>query len=188
MSSAAFSAPAKVCLSDDVKQSQRCERRRGREGRRVGKARAVRRVADSGTRMGTTCISAPPTPVKERSKTTPQVAKPQLERETKQPEQYRLYIYNDPFNKRERVVDVLLKTCAGLTFSRAYAAMQEAHETGRGLVLVVAQEIAEHYCACILSGLYICVLLLLSRSRNLQHVSVLDILVHKADQPIIAHL
>lgn len=77
------------------------------------------------------------------------------ERQTKQPNQYRLYIYNDPFNRRERVIDVLLKICQGLTFSRAYSAMQEAHVNGRGLVLVVYQEIAEHYCACINSGKYI---------------------------------
>ena len=68
------------------------------------------------------------------------------------PPMYRLYIYNDPVNKRERVVDVLIKTCQGLTFSRAYAAMQEAHENGRGMVLVVCQEIAEHYCATINGG------------------------------------
>lgn len=76
-----------------------------------------------------------PTPVVTRQPTTPPL--------------YRLYIYNDPFNKRERVVDILLKTCQELSFSRAYSAMQEAHENGRGLVLVVCQEIAEHYCSVI---------------------------------------
>lgn len=100
-------------------------------------------------REGVCMVSASPTrpaaaPVKKAATVR--------ERQTKQPDMYRLYIYNDPINRRERVVDVLLKTCAGLTFSRAYAAMQEAHENGRGLVLVIAQEIAEHYCACINSG------------------------------------
>lgn len=47
---------------------------------------------------------------------------------------------------------MLLKTCQGLSFGRAYAAMQEAHENGRGLVVVIAQEIAEHYCVTINSG------------------------------------
>lgn len=89
-------------------------------------------------------------PVKER--VTKKEVKTTPERKTKQPPMYRLYIYNDPINKRERVVDVLLKTCQGLTFSRAYAAMQEAHENGRGLVLIICQEIAEHYCDCINSG------------------------------------
>ena len=74
------------------------------------------------------------------------------QRETKQPDMYRLYIYNDPVNKRERVIEVLLKTCQGLSFSKAYSAMQEAHQSGRGMVLVIAQEIAEHYCATINSG------------------------------------
>lgn len=90
------------------------------------------------------------TPTKER--VTRKQTAPSPVREPKQPDMYRLYIYNDPFNKRERVVDVLLKTCQGLSFSRAYAAMQEAHETGRGLVLIICQEIAEHYCASINMG------------------------------------
>lgn len=94
-------------------------------------------------------------PTKEEVVTTRKETSTETQKETKFPADYRLYIYNDPFNTRERVVDVLLKTCASLTFSRAYAAMQEAHETGRGLVLIIAQEIAEHYCACILSGLFI---------------------------------
>lgn len=89
-------------------------------------------------------------PIKER--VTKKQAKPAVERQTKQPPMYRLYIYNDPVNRRERVVDVLLKTCQGLSFSRAYAAMQEAHENGRGLVVIVYQELAEHYCATINSG------------------------------------
>lgn len=153
MSSVAFSIPAKVCLRGHVRRGRRCEHS-GREDREIPKTYTLKRVTDSGSGFMTKCISAPPTPLKERTKTTPQETKPLQQRETKQPEQYRLYIYNDPFNKRERVVDVLLKTCAGLSFSKAYAAMQEAHEKGRGLVLIVTQEIAEHYCACILSGTF----------------------------------
>lgn len=153
MSFVAFANPAKVCLQGRLSQGQRCERS-GRAGQEVAKVCPFRRVTESGAEFRTRCIAAPPTPVKERTKATPQETKPLQQRETKQPEQYRLYIYDDPFNKRERVVDVLLKTCAGLTFSKAYAAMQEAHETGRGLVLIIAQEIAEHYCACILSGTF----------------------------------
>lgn len=93
------------------------------------------------------------TPVKEKVVKEVDVEK---ERETKSPDMYRLYIYNDPFNTRERVVDVLLKTCQGLSFSRAYLAMQEAHENGRGLVIVVIQEVAEHYCASINTGMLFC--------------------------------
>lgn len=92
-------------------------------------------------------------PVKEKVLKKKTATSP--ERQTKVPNQYRLYIYNDPINRRERVVDVLLKTCQGLTFSRACAAMQEAHENGRGLVIIVYQEIAEHYCAVINSGKFL---------------------------------
>lgn len=100
-----------------------------------------------------TMISTTPSRVTTPERTTVTVT-PERQRQTKQPNMYRLYIYNDPINRRERVVDVLLKTCDGLSFSRAYAAMQEAHENGRGLVLIIAQEIAEHYCACINSGTF----------------------------------
>lgn len=98
-------------------------------------------------RVSPRMVSAPVK--KPATKTKP---KPTVERQTKMPPMYRLYIYNDPVNTRERVVDVLIKTCQGLTFSRAYSAMQEAHENGRGMVLVVCQEIAEHYCATINGG------------------------------------
>lgn len=97
--------------------------------------------------------SAMSSPTKERVREVKPVSV--VERQHKQPDMYRLYIYDDPFNKRERVVDVLLKTCQGLSFSRAYSAMQEAHENGRGLVLVIAQEIAEHYCSCINTGWFL---------------------------------
>lgn len=92
-------------------------------------------------------IATPSTPTPTPVKST------DTEIKTKTPNMYRLYIINDPVNRRERVIDVLLKTCQGLSFSRAYAAMQEAHENGKGLVLVIAQEIAEHYSACINSGM-----------------------------------
>ena len=108
-------------------------------------------VCSTSVRYTTPCrMMVGAAPVKE--KILKKESKVETERQTKQPNMYRLYIYNDPINKRERVVDVLLKTCQGLTFSRAYSAMQEAHENGRGLVLVIAQEIAEHYCATINSG------------------------------------
>ncbi|KAA8491997.1 ATP-dependent Clp protease adapter protein CLPS1, chloroplastic [Porphyridium purpureum] len=64
---------------------------------------------------------------------------------------YRLYILNDPFNTREFVIQTLLKVIPTLTFSRAYAAMQTAHETGQGLVIISPQEMAEHYCSQILA-------------------------------------
>lgn len=109
-------------------------------------------------------------PVQER--VTKKETKPLVERKTKLPPMYRLYIYNDPMNKRERVVDVLLKTCQGLSFSRAYAAMQEAHENGRGLVVVVCLEVAEHYCATINGGKFC---LLLGRRGRYDDVWVLTV-------------
>ncbi|PXF47595.1 ATP-dependent Clp protease adapter protein CLPS1, chloroplastic [Gracilariopsis chorda] len=103
------------------------------------------RIAQQAARNTIVMVSAPPA----QETVLDKQVNTEKKKEFKKPDMYRLFIYNDPVNKRERVVDVLLKTCQGLTFSRAYAAMQEAHENGRGLVLIIAQEIAEHYCATI---------------------------------------
>lgn len=65
---------------------------------------------------------------------------------------YRLFIINDPFNTKARVIEVLLKVVQGLTFSRAQVAMEEAHTNGKGLVMVLHQELAEHYCSTINSA------------------------------------
>jgi len=115
--------------------------------RDVCKGKVASRVAVTSAPCRVAMISS--TPVKEKVVKEVDVER---ERKTKPPEMYRLFIYNDPFNTRERVIDVLLKTCQELSFSRAYAAMQEAHENGRGLVVVVIREIAEHYCATINTG------------------------------------
>lgn len=45
------------------------------------------------------------------------------------------------------MVKILLKIVAGLSFSKAYGAMQEAHVNGKGLVIVTQQELAEEYCS-----------------------------------------
>ncbi|KAI0559917.1 Clp protease ClpS [Gracilaria domingensis] len=107
------------------------------------------RIAQQAARNMTVMVAAPPA----KEKVLERKASTEQKKEFKLPDMYRLYIYNDPVNTRERVIDVLLKTCQDLSFSRAYSAMQEAHENGRGLVLVIAQEIAEHYCATINSAL-----------------------------------
>jgi ATP-dependent Clp protease adaptor protein ClpS len=73
----------------------------------------------------------------------------QKERLTNHGPKYRLYIVNDDFNRRERVVEVLLKTVDGLSFASAYASMDEAHKHGKGHVTTVVQELAEHYCEVI---------------------------------------
>lgn len=123
----------------------------GSNGRKmVGTGSNLCSLHVSGTQIARVTTMAASTPAKEIVFKEKVAVKKQ--RQTKQPDMYRIFIYNDPFNRRERVIDVLLKTCQGLSFSRAYSAMQEAHEHGRGLVVVVAQEIAEHYCVTINSG------------------------------------
>lgn len=117
-----------------------------------GRSGPLRNICKTSVPQGPSAASVRMVGVPVKEPVTKKDVKTTPERKTKQPPMYRLYIYNDPVNKRERVVDVLLKTCQELTFSRAYAAMQEAHENGRGLVLIICQEIAEHYCDCISGG------------------------------------
>ena len=86
------------------------------------------------------------------------------------PPNYRVLLHNDAVNKREYVVQVLLKARAawrhrprpaaparpahaagaqvveGMTLERAYDIMSEAHEYGLALVLVTVQEEAESIC------------------------------------------
>ncbi|CAN8066204.1 unnamed protein product [Agarophyton chilense] len=106
------------------------------------------RIAQQAARNTSVMVAAPPS----KQKVLEKKVNTEQKKEFKQPDMYRLFIFNDPINTRERVINVLLQTCQGLSFSRAYSAMQEAHENGRGLVLVIAQEIAEHYCASINSA------------------------------------
>jgi ATP-dependent Clp protease adaptor protein ClpS len=88
-------------------------------------------------------------PTLEGSKLSPSQTKQMRERVTNRGPKYRLYVVNDEFNRRERVVEVLLKAVDGLSFSRAYASMDEAHKHGKGHVTTVVQELAEHYCEVI---------------------------------------
>ena len=53
--------------------------------------------------------------------------------------QYRLMLYNDPFNKKQRVQDLLIKA-AGLNDTAAMSAMAAAHTTGQGLILSFTDE------------------------------------------------
>jgi ATP-dependent Clp protease adaptor protein ClpS len=88
------------------------------------------------------------------------------------PPNYRVLLHNDAVNKREYVVQVLLKVCPcgatslasllyhanrtrrpnalqvveGMTLERAYDIMSEAHEYGLALVLITVQEEAENIC------------------------------------------
>ena len=89
------------------------------------------------------------------------------------PPNYKVLLHNDAVNKREYVVQVLLKArvappapprrstprsrprarrpaaaqvVEGMTLERAYDIMSEAHEYGLALVLITVQEEAENIC------------------------------------------
>jgi ATP-dependent Clp protease adaptor protein ClpS len=59
---------------------------------------------------------------------------------------YKLLLFNDEKNTRERVVEVLLKCIPGLSKLDAQSIMQKAHTTGMALVGVWVFELAEAYC------------------------------------------
>lgn len=94
-------------------------------------------------------------------------------RQTQKPPNYKVLLHNDAVNKREYVVQVLLKArpasqqpaCAvprarlahrgppralqvvdGMTLERAYDIMSEAHQYGLALVVITVQEEAESIC------------------------------------------
>ena len=96
----------------------------------------------------------------------------QKARQTQVPPNYKVLLHNDAVNKREYVVQVLLKArvappapprqhallspqrapppaaqvVEGMTLERAYDIMSEAHEYGLALVLITVQEEAENIC------------------------------------------
>ncbi|CAO2828402.1 unnamed protein product [Amaranthus hypochondriacus] len=59
---------------------------------------------------------------------------------------YRVILHNDNFNKREYVVQVLMKVIPGMTVDNAVNIMQEAHHNGLSVVIVCAQADAEEHC------------------------------------------
>ncbi|NJL82316.1 MAG: ATP-dependent Clp protease adapter ClpS [Chloroflexaceae bacterium] len=59
---------------------------------------------------------------------------------------YRVLLHNDDFNAMEYVVQVLMKTVAGMTQPQAVDIMMEAHTNGVALVITCALEHAEFYC------------------------------------------
>mmetsp|Transcript_1981 Transcript_1981/g.4015 ORF Transcript_1981/g.4015 Transcript_1981/m.4015 type:complete len:184 (+) Transcript_1981:134-685(+) len=64
----------------------------------------------------------------------------------KKPPQYRVLLHNDNFNKREYVVQVLLKIIPGMSVDIACNVMQEAHVNGKATVITAPQPDAEDYC------------------------------------------
>ncbi|KOM45995.1 hypothetical protein LR48_Vigan06g130100, partial [Vigna angularis] len=59
---------------------------------------------------------------------------------------YRVILHNDNFNKREYVVQVLMKVIPGMTLDNAVNIMQEAHYNGLSVVIICAQSDAEDHC------------------------------------------
>ncbi|EOY02120.1 Ribosomal protein L12/ ATP-dependent Clp protease adaptor protein ClpS family protein isoform 2 [Theobroma cacao] len=59
---------------------------------------------------------------------------------------YRVILHNDNFNKREYVVQVLMKVIPGMTLDNAVNIMQEAHYNGLAVVIICAQADAEEHC------------------------------------------
>ncbi|KAE9605676.1 hypothetical protein Lal_00025599 [Lupinus albus] len=59
---------------------------------------------------------------------------------------YRVMLHNDNYNKREYVVQVLMKVIPGMTVDNAVNIMQEAHYNGLSVVLICAQADAEDHC------------------------------------------
>lgn len=59
---------------------------------------------------------------------------------------YRVILHNDNFNKREYVVQVLMKVIPGMTLDNAVNIMQEAHYNGLSVVIICDQADAEEHC------------------------------------------
>lgn len=59
---------------------------------------------------------------------------------------YRVILHNDNFNKREYVVQVLMKVIPGMTLDNAVNIMQEAHYNGLSVVIICSQADAEEHC------------------------------------------
>ncbi|KAF9677324.1 hypothetical protein SADUNF_Sadunf08G0096000 [Salix dunnii] len=59
---------------------------------------------------------------------------------------YRVILHNDNYNKREYVVQVLMKVIPGMTLDNAVNIMQEAHYNGLAVVIICTQADAEEHC------------------------------------------
>ena len=64
---------------------------------------------------------------------------------------YRVLLHNDDFNGMEYVVECLIETVPALTVPQAIDIMMQAHNSGKGLVIVCELEHAEFYCESLCS-------------------------------------
>eukprot|EP00897_Mesotaenium_endlicherianum_P007473 jgi/Mesen1/6754/ME000344S06037 len=69
-----------------------------------------------------------------------------LKKKKKTSPPYRVMLHNDNFNRREYVVQVLMKVIPGMTVDNAVNIMQEAHVNGLACVITCGQEDAEEHC------------------------------------------
>lgn len=64
---------------------------------------------------------------------------------------YRVLLHNDEFNGMEYVVECLVQTVPALTAPQAIDIMMQAHNSGKGLVIICELEHAEFYCETLCS-------------------------------------
>ncbi|KAJ7520703.1 hypothetical protein O6H91_19G018500 [Diphasiastrum complanatum] len=69
-----------------------------------------------------------------------------LRRKKKVSPPYRVMLHNDNYNRREYVVQVLMKVIPGMTLDNAVNIMQEAHYNGLAVVIICGQADAEDHC------------------------------------------
>ncbi|KAH7276511.1 hypothetical protein KP509_39G010100 [Ceratopteris richardii] len=69
-----------------------------------------------------------------------------LRRSRKMSPPYKVLLHNDNYNRREYVVQVLMKVIPGMTLDNAVNIMQEAHYNGLAVVIVCGQADAEDHC------------------------------------------
>ncbi|XP_047073379.1 ATP-dependent Clp protease adapter protein CLPS1, chloroplastic [Lolium rigidum] len=62
---------------------------------------------------------------------------------------FRVVLHNDNENRREYVVQVLMKVIPGMTVDNAVNIMQEAHVNGMAVVIVCSQQEAEEHCTAL---------------------------------------
>lgn len=69
-----------------------------------------------------------------------------LKKKKKMSPPYKVLLHNDNFNRREYVVQVLMKVIPGMTVDNAVNIMNEAHVNGMAVVIVCPQNEAEDLC------------------------------------------